>query len=195
MFSRRQIISALGMGAFAFPFASLGQARPKVSRIGFIVSTSRQRAADSGREAKFLQGMRELGYAVGTDFVTEWRSADGNYDRLPGMAAELVALKVDVIVAAGSPAIRAAQKATSIVPIVMANTGDPVGSGFAASLARPGGNITGYQTQMTTSARSTSNCSRHWYQICRASPRSETRVPRPTPRYLKCFRRTHSGSK
>ena len=87
--------------------------------------------------------MRELGYVMGKDFVTEWRAGEGNYERLPVLAAELVALKVDVIVAGGSPAIRAAQKATSTVPIVMTNTGDPVGSGFAASLARPGGNITG----------------------------------------------------
>jgi ABC-type uncharacterized transport system substrate-binding protein len=140
---RRQIILALSASAIAFPIAAFGQARFKVWRVGFLVSTSRQRLTQSGREEKFLQGMRELGYVIGKDFVTEWRTGEGNYDRLHVLAAELVALKVDVIVTGGSPAIRAAQKATSTVPIVMTNTGDPVGSGFAASLARPGGNITG----------------------------------------------------
>jgi putative ABC transport system substrate-binding protein len=87
--------------------------------------------------------MRDHGRLEGRDYVLEWRCADGKYDRLPGFAAELVRLKVDVIVAPASPAIRAAQKATAAIPIVFPNTGDPVGSGFVASLARPGGNITG----------------------------------------------------
>jgi putative ABC transport system substrate-binding protein len=87
--------------------------------------------------------MRELGYVEGKNLVVEWRFADGNFERLPGLAADLVQLKVDVIVAVASAAIGAAQKATSTIPIVMATTGDPVGSGFVKSLARPGGNITG----------------------------------------------------
>ena len=87
--------------------------------------------------------MRELGYVEGKNLVIEWRFADGKLERLPGLAAELVQLKVDVIVTAGSPAISAAQKATTTIPIVMASAGDPVGSGFVKSLARPGGNITG----------------------------------------------------
>ena len=87
--------------------------------------------------------MRELGYVEGKNLVVEWRFADGKFERLPGLAAELVQLKVDVIVAVASPAIGAAQKATTTIPIVMATTGDPVGSGFVKSLARPGGNITG----------------------------------------------------
>ena len=87
--------------------------------------------------------MRELGYVEGKNLIVEWRSADGELERLPGLAAELVQLKMDVIVAVASPAIGAAQKATTTIPIVMAITGDPVGSGFVKSLAHPGGNITG----------------------------------------------------
>ncbi|MET0203496.1 MAG: ABC transporter substrate-binding protein [Casimicrobiaceae bacterium] len=91
----------------------------------------------------FRKGMRELGYVEGSNLVIEWRYADGKFERLPDLAAELVRLKVDVIVAVASGAIGAAQKATSTIPIVMTTTGDPVGSGFVKSLAKPGGNITG----------------------------------------------------
>jgi len=87
--------------------------------------------------------MRELGYVEGKNLVIDWRFADGMLERLPGLAAELVQLKVDVIVAGGSPAISAAQKATTTIPVVMTSAGDPVRSGFVKSLARPGGNITG----------------------------------------------------
>jgi putative ABC transport system substrate-binding protein len=90
----------------------------------------------------FRQGLRDLGYVEGQNLVIESRYAEGREERLPDLAAELVRLKVDVIVA-GGPAIRAAQHATSTIPIVMAVTGDPVQSGYVASLARPGGNITG----------------------------------------------------
>src|SRR5262249_26465999 len=93
--------------------------------------------------AAFVQGLRDLGYVEGTNLVIEWRFADGQYERLPVLAAELVRLKVDVIVAAPSPAIRAAQEATATIPIVFPSTGDPVGSGFVTTLARPGGNVTG----------------------------------------------------
>ena len=141
-FRRRTFLIAAG-ALLATPLASFAQQPARVWRIGFLVPSSRQRMSKLGREGKFLQGMRDLGHVEGRDFVPEWRTADGIYDRLPGLAAELVALKVDVIVAGGSPAIRAAQQATKTIPIVFTNTGDPVGSGFAASLARPGGNITG----------------------------------------------------
>jgi putative ABC transport system substrate-binding protein len=91
----------------------------------------------------FREGLRELGYLEGKNIAIEWRSADGNADRLPGFAAELVGRKVDVIVSGGSTATRAAKEATSTIPIVMSQDNDPVGNGFVASLARPGGNITG----------------------------------------------------
>ena len=91
----------------------------------------------------FLQGLRELGYIEGKNIVIEARSAEGNFDRLPDLAAELVRLRVDVIVASSNPAIIALKQATQTIPIVMTVVGDPVGAGFVASLARPGGNVTG----------------------------------------------------
>ena len=94
------------------------------------------------REA-LIAGLRELGYVEGKNIIIEYRWAEGKYERLPGLAAELVQMKVDVIVAAGSPAVQAAQQATTTIPIVMVRIGDPVGSGFVASLSRPGRNITG----------------------------------------------------
>jgi putative ABC transport system substrate-binding protein len=98
--------------------------------------------------------MAEFGYVEGKNVVIEWRFADGAYDRLPALAADLVRLNVDVIVAPSSSAIRAAQQATTTIPIVFLSTGDPVGSGFVASLARPGGNITGLSnTNLDVSAK------------------------------------------
>jgi putative ABC transport system substrate-binding protein len=98
---------------------------------------------DTGRYNAFVQGMRELRYVEGRNFSIEARFADGKNERLPALAAELVRLKVDVIVAAGTPVIRALQHATTTIPVVSTVTSDPVGDGFAASMARPGGNITG----------------------------------------------------
>ena len=94
----------------------------------------------------FRQGLRELGYVEGKNIIIEYRNAEGKFDRLPALAAELVRLKVDVIVTGGPPSTRAAKEATSTISIVMAQVGDPVGNGFVASLARPGGNITGLST-------------------------------------------------
>ncbi len=94
----------------------------------------------------FRQGLRELGYVEGENIVIEWRSAEGKLDRLPDLAAELVQLKVDIIVSAGPAATRPLKEATKTIPIVMAQDSDPVGTGFVASLARPGGNITGLST-------------------------------------------------
>ena len=100
----------------------------------------------SGSESRaeaFRQGLRELGYVEGKNIVIEWRSADGKRERGPTLAEELVRLKVDVIVTAGSGATRPAKEATKTIPIVMAQDGDPVGNGYVASLAHPGGNIPG----------------------------------------------------
>jgi putative ABC transport system substrate-binding protein len=94
----------------------------------------------------FRQGLRELGYIEGKDIVIEWRSAEGKPDRLPALVAELMRLEVDVIVTGGPSVTRAAKEATVTIPIVMTQDGDPVGTGFVASLARPGGNITGLST-------------------------------------------------
>ena len=116
----------------------------KIPRIGYLIVSSL--SAISARIEAFRQGLRELGYVEGKNIVIEWRYAEGKLDRLPALAAELVRLKVDIIVSAGPQATRAAKEATDYDSIVMTNDSDPVGTGFVASLARPGGNITGLST-------------------------------------------------
>jgi putative ABC transport system substrate-binding protein len=120
------------------------QQQGKVPRIGFLGATSP--SAISARLEAFRQGLRDLGYVEGKNIVIDYRWAEGKLDRLPGLAAELVHLKVDIIVSAGSAVTRLAKEATNTIPIVMAFDIDPVASGFVASLARPGGNITGLAT-------------------------------------------------
>ncbi len=150
---RRRFFGTFAGALLAAPFTSFAQ-QAKVWRIGFLAAASRQSLVDAGYDGAFLQGMREVGYVEGRNLLIEWRYADGNYERLPALAAELVRLNVDVIVAVPSPAIRAAQRATTTIPIVFPSTGDPVGSGFAASLARPGGNLTGLSnTNLDISAK------------------------------------------
>src|SRR5262245_46515689 len=126
--------------------STFAEAQPtcKVPRIGFLIPVSPSTL--SARVEAFRQGLRELGYVEGKNIVIEWRSAEGKADRLPALAAELVYVKVDVIVTVGPPATRPAKQATATIPIVMGHDDDPVGSGFVASLARPGGNITGLST-------------------------------------------------
>ena len=114
----------------------------KIPRIGYLSAGIGSVSSYAPREP-FRQGLRELGYVEGKNIVIEYRNAGGKFDRLPALAAELVRLKVDVIVTGGPPSARAAKDATVTIPIVMIQVGDPVGSGFVASLARPGGNITG----------------------------------------------------
>jgi putative ABC transport system substrate-binding protein len=126
--------------------ASLAEAQQptRIPRIGHLIATSP--SASPGRIEAFRQGLRELGYIEGKNIIIEWRYAEGKLDRLPELAAELVRLNVDVIVTAGPPDTRAAKQATRTIPTVMTQDADPVGSGFVASLARPGGNITGLST-------------------------------------------------
>jgi ABC-type uncharacterized transport system substrate-binding protein len=116
----------------------------KVPRIGYLVAGSA--SSLSARTEAFRQGLREFGYIEGKNIVIEWRFAEGKPERVRALAAELVHLDVDVIVAAGPAAIRPAKEATVTIPIVMGFDNDPVGNGFVASLARPGGNITGLST-------------------------------------------------
>jgi putative ABC transport system substrate-binding protein len=138
MITRRKFVIALGAGALT-PFAAFSQQQPaKVARIGFLDAAS----ASANRVEALRKGLRDLGYVEGKNIVIEFRWAEG-YERFPGLAAELVQLKVAVIVAAGTPAVQAVQKETTTIPIVMVTIGDPVGAGFVASLSRPGGNITG----------------------------------------------------
>jgi putative ABC transport system substrate-binding protein len=131
------VLLALGVNAEA-------QQPKKVYRIGFLTGPSL--SFQLARNDAFRQGLRELGYVEGKNIVIEWRSWEGKSDRQRAFAAELVRLNVDVIVAAGSGDIRAAKEATVTIPIVMLAGGDAVASGFVASLARPGGNITGLST-------------------------------------------------
>jgi len=137
---RRAFITLLG-GAAAWPLAARGQQSTKLPRIGILWPNP---LTTSGHFVDaFRQGLGELGYVDGQNMTIEFRTAEGRMERLPDLAAELVRLPVDVILTATSPTIRAAQQATRTIPIVMGNSQDPVSEGFVASLARPGGNITG----------------------------------------------------
>ena len=143
MNNRRKLVIALGAGALAAPFGSFAQQQGKVWRVGVLVPRARPASLEADVFGGIPQGMRELGYVEGKNLTIEWRFGDGRYERLPGMAAELVALKVDVLITGGPQATSAAQKATTTIPIVMGSVADPVERGFIASLARPAGNITG----------------------------------------------------
>jgi ABC-type uncharacterized transport system substrate-binding protein len=129
---------------FALSVPVQAQQPTKIPRIGFLGGGSA--SANAGRIEAFRQGLRELGYLEGKNLVIEHRRAEGKLDRLPGLAAELVRLKVNVVVTTGPGPTRAAKEATITIPIVMAQDPDPVGNGSVASLARPGGNITGLAT-------------------------------------------------
>ena len=146
--SKRIIGVALSAMLLALCLPAEAQQQPKkIYRIGYLWPT-RPTSPDLGTDA-FRQGLRELGYIEGRNIVIEFRFADGKVDRLPALAAELVQLKVDIFVAVGGPSVQAAKKATETIPIVMTNSGDPVDQGFVASLARPGGNITGLSSLTT----------------------------------------------
>lgn len=129
----------------ALPFAGtrVAQAQPasQIRRIGFLGNSTPE--FEANLVGPFRDGLRALGYIEGRNIQIEYRWADGNYDRFPKLIAELLALKVEVIVTAGTPAAQALKRATSTVPLVMVAVGDPVGTGIVPSLARPGGNITG----------------------------------------------------
>jgi putative ABC transport system substrate-binding protein len=138
---RRTFMAMLTGGLLAVPLAAEAQAPAKVPRIGFL--SSRSPAETAAYSEAFRQGLRELGYVEGQNIAIEYRFAEGQPERLPALAAELVRLKVDVIVTTAQPAPEAAKQATSTIPIVFAAGGDPVAEGLVASVARPGGNITG----------------------------------------------------
>ena len=137
-------LSFSGALLLALCFPAQAQQPAKVPRIGYLTAT--YLSAITARTEAFRQGLRDLGYVEGKNVVIEWRSPEGKADRLPALAAELVRLKVHVIVTGGGGATRPAKEATATIPIVMAQDADPVGNGFVASLARPGGNITGLST-------------------------------------------------
>lgn len=148
----------LGTGILAASGTLFGQQKPKIWRVGYLAPGSR---VGVSYHDEFPRAMRELGYEEGKNLAIDLRRAEGRYERLPALASELVARKVDVIVVSGTATTRAAKQATATIPIVMALVGDPVASGFIASLARPGGNITGLSLATTdTSAK--------WLELARS---------------------------
>jgi putative ABC transport system substrate-binding protein len=143
MITRRAFIGSLASGLLAAPLAAEAQPAEKVPRVGYLSPGS---PSDPGRQRRleaFRQGLRELGYVQGQNIAIESRWAEGKYDRYPALAADLVRLKVHVIVAVGGAATQAVQQATRTIPIVMSVVIDPLGSGLVSSLPRPGGNVTG----------------------------------------------------
>ena len=137
---RRKFLIAAG-SLLAFPLATVAQQPGKVPRIGYLSSLSP--SVTALWDQAFRQGLRDLGWVEGKNISIDYRYAEGRTDRLPDLAADLVRQKVDVIVTSVTPDALAAQKATKVIPIVMATTGDPVAIGLVDNLARPGGNITG----------------------------------------------------
>jgi putative ABC transport system substrate-binding protein len=135
------VVIAWALGLLAAPLGAFAQQKGKVWRIGFLGAASASGFAQ--RLDALRAGLRDLGYVEGKNLVIEFRWAEEKYERLPELAAELVRLKVDLIVTHGTPGIFAAKSATATIPIVMATSGDPVATGLVASLARPGGNVTG----------------------------------------------------
>ena len=138
---RRKFVEAVAGAALATPLTAFGQQPAKVFRIGYLQGGF---APDGAGSLEALRaGLRDLGYVEGKNLVFEFRWADGKIERLPSLAIDLVQREVDVLVTAGTPATKALKQATTSIPIVMATSGDPVGSGLVASLARPGANVTG----------------------------------------------------
>ena len=144
--NRRTFLAGTGAMLLASPLAAEAQPAGKVPRVGFLTAFA---ASDVPQwRAGFRQGLRDFGYMEGRNIVIEYRYAEGQPERLPGLAAELVRLKMDIIAAETTPASLAVQHATATIPIVMTLVADPVESGHIASLARPGGNITGLSLQL-----------------------------------------------
>lgn len=140
MTTRRRLLAALGAGIVAFPVRLHAQQQDKVWRIGYLSISA---ASASTAPGDFTRAMRELGHVEGKHYIMEWRSADGKYERFPKLASDLVKANVDIIVVTARAANTAVQRATNTIPVVVMSSADPVAEGLAASLARPGGNITG----------------------------------------------------
>jgi putative ABC transport system substrate-binding protein len=147
---RRTFLAGTGAVLLAAPLAAEAQQAGKVYRIGYLSAGSASAARPPTSRETFLQGLRDLGYVEGRDFVMEYRYAEGQPDRLPRLAADLVRAPVDVIVTLGTPATLAAMQATGTIPIVSPVAGSLVENGIVKSLARPGGNVTGLTTQIGT---------------------------------------------
>jgi ABC-type uncharacterized transport system substrate-binding protein len=143
MMNRRRFLGTLSASLLAAPLGAKAQPAGKVGRVGFLYFGSRETGAGAGRYAAFLEGLREFGYIEGKTILVEARFAESRAERIPGFVADLLRLKVDVIVAAGSPAYSVLRRTAAAPPVVVTVTNDPVLEGLAASLARPGGNFTG----------------------------------------------------
>ena len=148
---RREFFALLGGAAAVWPLVARAQEAGSKHTVGIL-------SASGTRNTVFIAALSELGWVEGKNVVFEHRYADNRLERLPGLAADLVRLKVDVIAAAGTLAPLAAKQASSTIPIVMTAAGDPLGSGLVASLARPGGNVTGINSWRRTWAGSGWNC-------------------------------------
>lgn len=171
MNTRRKLLVAVGAGALTALLASFAQSQTaKVARIGYLGLSSTSSYA-GGVEALRAR-LRDLGYVEGKNLVIESRWAEGKNDRLPELAAELVRLKVDIIVATQTPAVQAAKQATNNIPIVMAPAGDPVATGFIASLARPGGNLTGLSAAISELAAKKTRTHAGDIAVCEARGRT-----------------------
>ena len=144
---RREFIALLGGTTVTWPLAALAQQPKQLYLIGMLERTSP--AINAANLEGFRQGLRELGYIEGKTFVIEYRSVDGRDERYPGLATELVRLKVDLILTRGTAATLAAKNATGTIPVIITGIGDPVGQGIVTSLARPGGNVTGLSPSVT----------------------------------------------
>jgi putative tryptophan/tyrosine transport system substrate-binding protein len=155
---RRRTSSVVIAALLAAPLSTWAQQGPRIWRIGVISTRARPPAVEADYLGAWIPKLRDLGYAEGRNLVIEWRFAEGVNSRLAGMAADLLRLNCDVVVAAGTPSALAMQKASSTIPIVIAGVADPVGFGMVASLSRPGGNLTGTAI-MATDASSGSRCS------------------------------------
>ena len=164
--SRRAFLAA-SIAATASPFVAAAQPRTKTWRIGYLGPSSP--SAGARLLESFRQGLRELGYVEGQNISIDYRWAEGRPERLPALAVELTQLKVDVIVTYNNAGVGALQKATQTIPIVFANVADPVANGYAASLARPGGNITGF-------AGLAEETSRKWIELLREAVPAVSRV-------------------
>jgi|tagenome__1003787_1003787.scaffolds.fasta_scaffold20945679_2 putative ABC transport system substrate-binding protein len=138
---RRDFLGGLGGAVAARPFPARGERAGKIARVGFLGNSTAE--LEANLVAPFRQGLHELGYEEGRNILLEYRWAEGRYERLPALVAELLGMPVDVIVTAGTPATLAVKEATSTVPLVMIAVGDPIGTGIIPSLAHPAGNITG----------------------------------------------------
>ena len=190
MIRQTRIIAALSLGLFAWSVSAYGQQSPKVPLIGILSDESPSLGAITFEP--FAQGLRDLGWAEGQNVTIERRYAEGNSEALSSLAGDLVGLRPDVILAIGTLAARAAQSATQTIPIVFARTADPIGSGLAFSLARPGGNLTGLSDQNGRNRRQTIGIADHGRprrQACRHPLGSELPSRRPGTR-----RRRASGS-